>query len=137
MHALKVASATVLNHAMCPRFGMVYYNNVLSAALLLPACLANGEARALFDPSIMTPNFIIWNCVAGFLGFYLNFASLWCVSVTSATTYAVVGALNKVPITILGFVLFNAKMTQQGIIYVAVASFGGLLFGYAKLPTRK
>jgi GDP-mannose transporter len=116
---------------------MVYYNNVLSAALLLPACLANGEARALFDPSIMTPNFIVWNCVAGFLGFYLNFASLWCVSVTSATTYAVVGALNKVPITILGFILFNAKMTQQGIIYVAVASFGGLLFGYAKLPTRK
>lgn len=119
-----------------PRFGMVYYNNLLSAALLLPACLANGEMGSLFDQSIMTREFIFWNCVAGFLGFYLNFASLWCVSVTSATTYAVVGALNKVPITILGFLLFHAKMTHQGIMYVAVASFGGLMFGYAKMPTR-
>lgn len=120
-----------------PRFGMVYYNNLLSAMLLLPACIANGEMGALLDPTIMTREFVFWNCIAGFLGFYLNFASLWCVAVTSATTYAVVGALNKVPITILGFVLFNAKMTHQGIMYVAVASFGGLLFGYAKLPTRK
>jgi GDP-mannose transporter len=78
--------------AIC-RFGMVYYNNVISAALLLPFCIMNGEFNSLFDPQIMTKEFIFWNCVAGFLGFYLNFASLWCVGATSATTYAIVGKL--------------------------------------------
>lgn len=46
---------------------------------------------AFLDPKVMTTEFIFWNCVAGFLGFALNFASLWCVSATSATTYAVIG----------------------------------------------
>jgi hypothetical protein len=75
------------------RFGMVYYNNIISAALLIPFCVMNGDLNALYDPEIMTREFIFWNCVAGFLGFYLNFASLWCVGATSATTYAIVGKL--------------------------------------------
>ena len=78
------------------RFGMVYYNNLISAALLLPFCVAKGEIIAFYDPSIMTHEFILWNCVAGFLGFFLNFASLWCVSSTSATTYAVVGTSRSI-----------------------------------------
>jgi hypothetical protein len=73
------------------RFGMVYYNNLLSAALIFPFCVMRGEFEAFLDPTVMTSEFIFWNCVAGFLGFFLNFASLWCVSSTSATTYAVIG----------------------------------------------
>ena len=70
---------------------MVYYNNVISAVLLFPFCVLKDEFSALLNPNIMTYEFIFWNCVAGFLGFFLNFASLWCVSSTSATTYAIVG----------------------------------------------
>jgi GDP-mannose transporter len=76
------------------RFGMVFYNNLLSATIILPLCFMKGELGALFNPEIMTPNFIMMNVIAGFLGFYLNFASLWCVAATSATTYAIVGKCN-------------------------------------------
>lgn len=117
-----------------PKFGMVYYNNLLSLVLLIPFCVGLGEVEKVFNPAIMTTPFIICNLLAGFLGFYLNFASLWCVSSTSATTYAIVGSLNKVPITVLGFVVFQAKMTTQGIAFVSLATLGGLLYGYAKLP---
>ena len=65
----------------------------------------------------MTPHFVLTNVLAGFLGFYLNFASLWCVSATSATSYAIVGSLNKVPITVAGFLFFEAKMTDSGKCY--------------------
>ena len=116
---------------------MVYYNNLISAFLLFPACVLNKEIEKLLNPVIMTKEFIIYNCIAGLLGFFLNFASLWCVSATSATTYAIVGSVNKIPITILGFLLFHAKMTHQGILYVIMASVGGLLYGFAKLPTQK
>jgi GDP-mannose transporter len=33
---------------------------------------------------------------------FLNLATLWCVSNNSATTYAVVGALNKIPLAVVG-----------------------------------
>ena len=150
---------------------MVYYNNLLSAALIFPFCVARGEFQAFLDPTVMTTEFIFWNCVAGLLGFFLNFASLWCVSSTSATTYAVIGktrpqlcicifmysltdhfkrsltksnhiltvntgSLNKIPITFLGFVVFHAKMTEQGITYISLASLGGLIYGYAKIMKR-
>jgi GDP-mannose transporter len=120
-----------------PRFGMIYYNNLLSALILLPICMLRQEYKALYDSEMMTPYFIICNTLAGVVGFYLNFASLWCVSATSATTYAIVGSLNKVPITVLGFVLFNAKMTNEGILFVILATAGGFLYGYAKLPKLK
>ncbi len=44
---------------------------------------------------------------SGALGVFLSFATLWCVGSTSATTYAVVGTLNKVPTTILGVLIFH------------------------------
>ena len=115
---------------------MVYYNNLISTMLLLPFCIFNKELYILFNPTIMNWNFILMNLIAGFLGFYLNFASLWCVAATSATTYAIVGSLNKIPITVLGFFMFETKMTHHGILYITVASLGGLLFGYSKLPKK-
>ena len=120
-----------------PRFGMVYYNNLLSIALLLPICIYRDEFAVFMDPQIMTLPFIASNIVAGVLGFYLNFASLWCVSANNATTYAVVGSLNKVPITVLGFLVFNAKMTSEGIVFIAMATAGGFLYAYSKLPPSK
>ena len=114
-----------------PKFGMVFYNN-LSMAILMPLIVIMGEVPALMDPEIMTPYFITANCAAGFLGFYLNFASLWAVSVTSASTYAIVGSLNKVPITILGFFLFDAPLTNDGVWGIVIATLGGFVYAYSK-----
>ena len=119
-----------------PRFGMVYYNNLLSAVILLPVCLIRREYEAFYDPRLNTSYLWICNTLAGIVGFYLNFASLWCVSATSASTYAIVGSLNKVPITVLGFILFKAQMTINGILYVVMATLGGYLYGYAKFQQK-
>ena len=114
---------------------MVYYNNLLSMFLLLPLCVLNNEHQLVMDNAPMFDfNFVLVNIAAGFFGFYLNFASLWCISSTSATTYAIVGSLNKVPITALGFIFFNAKMTPQGVWFVVLATLGGFLYAYSKLP---
>jgi len=117
-----------------PRFGMVYYNNLISCALVLPICLLSGELDAFRNARIMTAPFLIANLAAGLLGFYLNFSSLWCVSATSATTYAVVGSLNKIPTTVLGFILFDVHLTKQGVYFITLATVGGGLYAYAKLP---
>lgn len=119
------------------RFGMVYYNNLISMFILFFVCLFRNEFVDLMDPRILTSEFIVSTFVAGVCGFGLNFASLWCVSSTSATTYAIVGSLNKIPVTLLGFVLFNAKMTHNGILFLCMATLGGFLFAFSKLPTSK
>lgn len=119
------------------KFGMVYYNNILSCMILLPILFFRQEHKVLMNDAFTGRTFLLANGIAGVLGFYLNFASLWCVSATSATTYAIVGSVNKVPITFLGFWLFDAKMTTEGIIFVAFATLGGFLYAYSKLPNKK
>ena len=120
-----------------PRFGMVYYNNLLSTVILFIICMLRNEFQMLLDPQIFTVQFVLATCVAGVCGFGLNFASLWCVSSTSATTYAIVGSLNKVPVTLLGFWLFHAQMTHKGIVFLCMATLGGFLFAYSKLPAQQ
>lgn len=118
------------------KFGMVYYNNILSSIILIPVLLIRKQEYFFANPMYLKPSFILSNVLAGVLGFYLNFASLWCVSSTSATTYAIVGSVNKVPITLLGFTLFDAKMTSEGILFVTFATFGGFLYAFSKLPRK-
>ena len=105
--------------------------------ILFFVCLLRNEFKDLMDPRILTNEFMFSTLIAGMCGFGLNFASLWCVSSTSATTYAIVGSLNKIPVTMLGFVLFNAKMTNNGIMFLIMATLGGFLFAFSKLPGNK
>ena len=117
-----------------PKFGMVFYNNLLCSILVFPLCILFNELPMLMHPAIMNRQFIVMNVLAGVLGFFLNFASLWCVSETSASTYAIVGSLCKIPVAILGVILFDAPITERGASFISMAIFGGLIYAYAKLP---
>ena len=117
-----------------PKLGMVFYNNLLSVVFLVPLIHHFNEYDDLRNPEIMTTKFILVNTLAGLLGAALNFASLYCVGSTSATTYAIVGTLNKIPVTFLGYFLFDTHISNEGLMFIAFATFGGILYGYAKLP---
>merc|ERR1719203_1942466 len=71
------------------------------------------------------------------LVFFLNFASLNCVSVTGPTTYAIVGSLNKIPTTILGWLLFDSVITGETWFFIAVSMCGGFIYSYAKIKESK
>jgi GDP-mannose transporter len=45
--------------------------------------------------------------VSSVMSFGISYGSSWCVRVTSSTTYSMVGALNKLPISIFGMLLFD------------------------------
>jgi len=81
--------------------------------------------------------FVLLNVLTGVVGFLLNFAQLWCVGSTSATTYSIVGTVNKIPIAILGRFLFKTEMTTQGYVFVAVNLFGCLLYSYFKIQEKR
>ena len=118
-----------------PRLGMVYYNNILTVILLSPLCLLSGEVHTFINNlHMLIYHFIGINIITGFFGVALNFSSLWCIAKTSATTYAIVGTVCKVPVTILGFILFAVPVTRNGIAFIVMGTIGGLLYAYSKLP---
>ena len=116
------------------KFGMVFYNNLLSLPLLLPIAYYRGEFSELSTrPDLLSSGFLGLNAFAGSVGFFLNLASLWAVSKNNATTYAIVGSLNKVPVTILGVFFFNAVITAQGATYILISLAGGFIYSAVKL----
>jgi len=120
------------------RWAMVFYNNLLSVPSMLLLATFKRELLILSSkPELWTLPFLFTNLFTGVVGFSLNLASLWCVGNTSATTYAIVGSLNKIPVSLLGFLLFSAPITLQGATYIGMSMLGGFLYSYAKIITKK
>ena len=120
------------------KFGMVFYNNLLCTFFLFPCTVMNGELSTFLKTgAIHTFDYTWKNSFAGFVGFFLNFASLNCVANTGPTTYAIVGSMNKIPTAFLGWTLFDAKITPQTWLFIGVSMCGGFLYSYAKIRSSK
>jgi GDP-mannose transporter len=85
--------------------------------------------------ALHTLDYAFKNFFAGFVGFFLNFASLNCVQTTGPTTYSIVGSLNKIPVAILGYLMFDNIITSQTWFFISVSMCGGFLYSYAKITT--
>lgn len=120
------------------KFGMVFYNNVLCVFFLLPVASIIGDIRLFSNtPAIHTFEYFFKNFFAGFVGFFLNFASLNCVQQTGPTTYAIVGSLNKIPTSFLGWFLFDAVITGETWFFISVSMLGGFIYSYAKIKATR
>eukprot|EP00586_Coscinodiscus_wailesii_P005479 CAMPEP_0172488504 /NCGR_PEP_ID=MMETSP1066-20121228/18044_1 /TAXON_ID=671091 /ORGANISM="Coscinodiscus wailesii, Strain CCMP2513" /LENGTH=380 /DNA_ID=CAMNT_0013255755 /DNA_START=163 /DNA_END=1305 /DNA_ORIENTATION=+ len=120
------------------KFGMVFYNNLLCIVFLFPVAFFDGEFNLfMVTGAIRTSDYFFKNFFAGFVGFFLNFASLNCVQQTGPSTYAIVGSLNKIPIAILGWFLFKSEITPQTWFFIGVSMAGGFLYSYAKIKASK
>eukprot|EP00277_Geminigera_cryophila_P015214 CAMPEP_0179447976 /NCGR_PEP_ID=MMETSP0799-20121207/31769_1 /TAXON_ID=46947 /ORGANISM="Geminigera cryophila, Strain CCMP2564" /LENGTH=483 /DNA_ID=CAMNT_0021239251 /DNA_START=217 /DNA_END=1669 /DNA_ORIENTATION=- len=64
-------------------------------------------------------------------------ATVWCLERVSGSTYSMVGALNKIPIAIIGFAFFNSPTTKMGLLGVSIGLLGGIVFTLAKLNEMK
>ncbi|KAI3942476.1 hypothetical protein MKW98_013128 [Papaver atlanticum] len=66
---------------------------------------------------------------SGFPGLAISFTSMWFLHQTGATTYSLVGSLNKIPLSVAGILLFPVPTSLQ--------NFTSILFGLlAELVVR-
>lgn len=74
----------------------VLYTNSFSVLPALLVCTLAGELRGRRIESIEFSNVgIFWLVLSCAIGIGISWAGFWCQSVVSATTYSVVGVMNK------------------------------------------
>ena len=45
--------------------------------------------------------------------------------------------MNKIPTTLLGFLIFDTPMTAQGGLYILLSMTGGFIYSYAKISETR
>eukprot|EP01116_Phalansterium_solitarium_P010355 TRINITY_DN2505_c0_g1_i2.p1 TRINITY_DN2505_c0_g1~~TRINITY_DN2505_c0_g1_i2.p1 ORF type:complete len:329 (+),score=61.21 TRINITY_DN2505_c0_g1_i2:145-1131(+) len=115
---------------------MVYLNNLLSLVPLVPALYLSGELMRVHQAwlaSDVVPARLIWLWLAsGVLSLVIALATFWTVRLTSPTTFSFMGALNKIPLTILSFLVFRTPINGAGLASIVVGLSGGMLYSYEK-----
>lgn len=112
----------------------VYYNNLLSLPLILILIWQSGEIDIIINnESMRDPLFLSCAILSGFFGFAVSFCAIKYLSLTTSTSYSMVGSLNKIPIAVLGWVLFKAEMSIQNACSVFIGLIAGIVFVKSKM----
>ncbi|XP_042472618.1 GDP-mannose transporter GONST1-like [Zingiber officinale] len=115
-------------------FSMVLLNNTLSLPLGIVLMFAFQEVQYLYEtPLLRMPMFWLVITLSGILGLAISFTSLWFLHQTSATTYSLVGSLNKIPLSIAGLFLFKVRTSMQNLLSILFGLLAGVCFAKAKL----
>lgn len=125
----------VINTRKPSDWQMVFYNNLLAIPLVLPLILSSGEVPMLFslDSSFFTTQFVITFILNGISSVLISASSFWAVKTTSPTTYSIVGTLNKIPLTILSFFVFDAPVNTLGAVGISLSLGAGVAYSIFKL----
>lgn len=128
----KVSEHTV-NKQRMDEFSMVYYNNLLSIPPIMGLMWYFGEFEGLAaQPALQNPVFLTVSALGGVIGFLISFSSLWFLSQTTATIYSLVGALNKIPVAVVGMVGFHEPTNPKNLTSIVIGLGAGVLFAQVK-----
>ncbi|KAJ3681465.1 hypothetical protein LUZ60_015954 [Juncus effusus] len=118
-------------------FSMVLLNNTLSLPLGIFLVLAFNEVNYLSTtPLLKDPMFWIVITMSGVLGLAISFTSMWFLHQTSATTYSLVGSLNKIPLSLTGILLFKVPTSIENSTSILFGLLAGIVFAKAKIREK-
>jgi len=58
--------------------------------------------------------------MSGVMSFMISYSTIWCIRVTSSTTFSMIGALNKLPMAIIGMLFFKNPTSAGNILSILV-----------------
>ncbi|CAN6686528.1 unnamed protein product [Malus baccata var. baccata] len=118
-------------------FSMVLLNNTLSLPLGILLIFVFNEVDYLFTtPLLRSPTFWLVMTLSGFLGLAISFTSMWFLHQTGATTYSLVGSLNKIPLSVAGILLFKVPTSLENSASIFFGLLAGVFFARAKMRER-
>ncbi|XP_038723382.1 GDP-mannose transporter GONST1-like isoform X3 [Tripterygium wilfordii] len=74
--------------------------------------------------------------LSGFLGLAISFTSMWFLHQTGATTYSLVGSLNKIPLSVAGILLFHVPTSLENATSIFFGLVAGVFFARAKMRNK-
>lgn len=115
-------------------FSMVLLNNVLSLPLGILLTVSFNEVDYLSKtPLLKMPIFWLVITLSGLLGLAISFTSMWFLHQTSATTYSLVGSLNKIPLSVAGILLFKVPTRLENLLSILFGLLAGVFLAKAKM----
>ncbi|KAK2656217.1 hypothetical protein Ddye_009269 [Dipteronia dyeriana] len=118
-------------------FSMVLLNNTLSLPLGVLLIFVFNEVDYLSKtPLLKLPSFWLVMTLSGFLGLAISFTSMWFLHQTGATTYSLVGSLNKIPLSVAGILLFKVPTSLENAASIFFGLLAGVIFARAKMRER-
>lgn len=118
-------------------FSMVLLNNTLSLPLGILLIFVFNEVDYLSKtPLLRLPTFWLVMTLSGFLGLAISFTSMWFLHQTGATTYSLVGSLNKIPLSVAGILLFKVPTSLENSASIFFGLLAGVFFARAKMRER-
>lgn len=119
----------------------MYYNNLLTIPVLVLASLLveNWSSANLASnfPAASRYSMCIGMVYSGLGAIFISYSTAWCIRATSSTTYAMVGALNKLPVAIMGIIFFAAPVTFGSVSAIILGFVSGIIYTVAKLRNQK
>ncbi|KYK57587.1 UDP-galactose transporter [Drechmeria coniospora] len=115
---------------------VMFYNNVLTIPVLLCGSFIIEDwssANLLRNfPVESRQSLMIGMIYSGMGAIFISYSTAWCIRATSSTTYAMAGALNKLPMAIAGLVFFADPVTFGSVSAIFLGFISGLLYTLAK-----
>lgn len=118
---------------------MTLHSNLLALAPILPLSWASGELPSAAPSSLAATSgwFLAAYVASGMLTTAICASGFWCLRETNGSTYSFLGGLNKIPIVVLGSLLFDAPVSARGWVGVALSIVAGVLFVRSKAVVRE
>ena len=115
----------------------VLYTNTFSIIPALLVCTIAGELNVerLADVNVDGPA-CFWLLLSCVIGIGISWAGFWCQSLVSATTYTVVGVMNKMLTVTVNVLIWDKHASPSGIFALAIALAGGSLYQQAPLREK-
>jgi len=116
-------------------WGSVLYTQILSLPVLVSFALLNNEQETFLDAILNIKAtgaiFLVLSCVGG-CG--ISYTGWWCRDVTSATTYTLVGVLNKLATVTVNVLIWDQHASWTGVSALMICLVGGAF--YQQAPSR-
>mmetsp|Transcript_4798 Transcript_4798/g.7770 ORF Transcript_4798/g.7770 Transcript_4798/m.7770 type:complete len:143 (+) Transcript_4798:2-430(+) len=119
-----------------PKAVVLHYQSVVMCVLLLPE-LWNQDVVSIFW-RLMEKRLPVRIAFlsTGINGVVIALCTMWAIEATSGSTYSMVGALNKIPSSILGIFIFNDPIGYLNLAGVAIGLGGGIIFSIDKAKPK-
>jgi len=115
-------------------WGRSYYNNFLSIFPVLIMIFASGEVekgQLLFDEGFAQPITTIMVVLSCLMGLGISISGFMCRELISATSFSVVGNMNKVLTVFINFFVWDSHASLLGLFCLSLCLVGGAY--YAKV----